>query len=84
MKFKANVYVTLKMGVLDPQGKAVLGALKNLEFNEVNDVRVGKFIELRLDAESEDQAEQRLWGMCEELLANPVIEDAKLELEEIE
>jgi phosphoribosylformylglycinamidine synthase len=83
MKYQAKVYVTLKTGVLDPQGKAVLGALHNLEFREVEDVRVGKFIELKLEGASENEVRGRLERMCAELLANPVIEDARIEIEEL-
>lgn len=78
---KAKVYVTLKKGVLDPQGKAVLSALNSMDFNEVKDVRIGKFIELTLDDGDGPQAEKRLRQMCEGLLANTVIEDFKVETE---
>jgi phosphoribosylformylglycinamidine synthase subunit PurS len=67
---KAKVYITLKKGVLDPQGKAVQQALTTLGFNEVNDVRVGKYIELELTKNSE----KRVKEMCEKVLANTVIE----------
>lgn len=77
---KAQVYVTLRKDVLDPQGNAVLDALKALGFDEVGDVRVGKFLELTLDGPA-DQAETRVRAMCEKLLANPVIEDFRFELE---
>ncbi|MEK6531821.1 MAG: phosphoribosylformylglycinamidine synthase subunit PurS [Deltaproteobacteria bacterium] len=76
---KARVYVTLKKGVLDPQGKAVLSALNSMDFNEVKDVRIGKFIELTID--DGPQAEKRLRQMCERLLANTVIEDFKVDTE---
>lgn len=74
-----NVYVTLKPGVLDPQGRAVMEALHSLHFDEVKDVRVGKFIELRLDGLSEEEAQKRVEQMCRELLANPVIEEFSIE-----
>ena len=77
---KAKVYVTLKKSVLDPQGKAVQHALSSLGFNEVKDVRVGKFIELDLGSSDRAQAEQKIKTMCEKLLANTVIEDFKYEL----
>jgi phosphoribosylformylglycinamidine synthase PurS subunit len=77
---KARVYITLKKGVLDPQGKAVMGALNSLEFKEVTDVRVGKFMELELEDSSREVAEERVRKMCEKLLANPVIEDYKVEI----
>ncbi|HBG47297.1 MAG TPA: phosphoribosylformylglycinamidine synthase [Deltaproteobacteria bacterium] len=78
---RAKVYVTLKKGVLDPQGKAVMGALKSMEFGEVKDVRVGKFMELELDGASREAEEKRLKEMCERLLANTVIENYRIEIE---
>ena len=79
---KAKVYVTLKKGVLDPQGKAVMGALKSMDFGEVSDVRVGKFMELELDGKkTKEEEERRLKVMCEKLLANTVIENYRIEIE---
>lgn len=78
---KAKVYVTLKKGVLDPQGKAVMGALKSMNFDEVRDVRVGKFMELEIDGKSKKEEEARLKEMCEKLLANTVIENYRIEIE---
>lgn len=77
---KAKVYVTLKKSVLDPQGKAVQHALSSLGFNEVKDVRMGKYIELELGDVQKLQAEQKIKSMCEKLLANTVIEEYKFEL----
>ncbi len=79
---KAKVYVTLKKGVLDPQGSAVMGALKSMDFSEVTDVRVGKFMEIELDGSSVGAAELRIGEMCEKLLANTVIENFRIELVE--
>ncbi len=76
---KARVYVTLKKGVLDPQGSAVLGALRSMDFSEVKDVRIGKFMEIELDAPEGADEEKRLEEMCEKLLSNPVIEDYRIE-----
>jgi len=78
---KAKIYVTLKDGVLDPQGKAIEGALSNLEFDGVNQVRQGKYIEVELSETDKDLAEESLNKMCEKLLANTVIEDYRFELE---
>jgi phosphoribosylformylglycinamidine synthase subunit PurS len=75
---KARVHVTLKNGVLDPQGKAIGHSLNRLGFPEVGDVRQGKFIELEL-AET-DQAKARVEEMCRKLLANTVIENYSIEL----
>ncbi|MDH5412490.1 MAG: phosphoribosylformylglycinamidine synthase subunit PurS, partial [Alphaproteobacteria bacterium] len=72
---KAKVHVTLKNGVLDPQGKAIGHALESLGFNGVGDVRQGKFIELDLDESDPDKARARVGEMCEKLLANTVIEN---------
>jgi phosphoribosylformylglycinamidine synthase len=76
----AKVYVTLKRGVLDPQGQAVARSLGRLGFAEVEDARIGKYIELKLAGEPKD-AEARLKQMCERLLANTVIEEYRVEIE---
>jgi len=78
----ARVYVTPKRGILDPQGKAVQHSLHVLGFGEVADVKVGKYIELRLRDAGRDAAGSRLREMCERLLANGVIEDFRVELSE--
>jgi len=78
---KAKVYVTIKENVLDPQGNAVQGALHSLGFAEVTKVRIGKFMEVELDASDRAQAESQLKSMCEKLLANTVVEDYRFELE---
>lgn len=78
---KARIYVTLKQGVLDPQGKAVLGGLKNLGFKGLEDVRIGKFIEITLDHMPLKDAQRMLRDMCEQLLANTVIEEYRFEIE---
>lgn len=78
---RARVYVTLKRGVLDPQGKAVQHGLAALGFSEVEDVRLGKFVELQLSGSDPAAAKQRLEEACRKLLANTVIEDYRVELE---
>jgi phosphoribosylformylglycinamidine synthase len=78
---KAKIYITLKPGVLDPQGKAVQHALAALGFGEVNDARIGKYIQLTLDGVERSKAEADLKQMCEKLLANTVIESYRYELE---
>ncbi len=75
---KTRVYVTLKHGVLDPQGKAIHHALEGLGFSGINDVRAGKLIELDLD---EDVDEAEVEAMCRKLLANTVIENFRIERE---
>ncbi|MGV1915800.1 phosphoribosylformylglycinamidine synthase subunit PurS [uncultured Agrobacterium sp.] len=72
---KARVTVTLKNGVLDPQGKAIEGALGSLGFDGVGQVRQGKVFDLELDATDKAKAEENLKAMCEKLLANTVIEN---------
>ena len=81
MAKKARVFVTLKKGVLDPQGSAVNRALHAMGYGEVSDVRLGKYIEVTID-EKASQAEEkaRLEEMCRKLLANTVIEDYRIEL----
>ncbi|TWS97559.1 phosphoribosylformylglycinamidine synthase subunit PurS [Reyranella sp. CPCC 100927] len=77
---KARIHVTLKTGVLDPQGKAIGNALHRLGFPEVGDVRQGKFIELELSETDAERAKSRLDDMCRRLLANTVIENYRIEL----
>lgn len=77
---KARIHVYLKPGVLDPQGAAVAGALKNLGFDEVENARQGKLIELDLSGGDADAAKARVEEMCRKLLANPVIENFSVEM----
>jgi phosphoribosylformylglycinamidine synthase len=78
---KTRVYVTLKNGVLDPQGKAIHHALEGLGFDGVNDVRAGKLIELDL---ADDVGDEEVEAMCRKLLANTVIENFRIEREAAE
>ena len=78
---KARVHIFFKNGVLDPQGRAIAGALGNLGFEGVNDVRQGKLIEIDLAGTDEKQARAQVEAMCEKLLANTVIENYAIELE---
>lgn len=78
---KARIHITLKNGVLDPQGKAIAGALQHLGFDNVEDVRQGKYIELELKEKDRAAAETSLKQMCEKLLANTVVENYRFELE---
>ena len=77
---KAHVYITYKKGVLDPQGEAVKDALSSLGFQGVGDVRVGKYIEIEVKNSAPDEAKGEVEKMCRELLANPVIEDFRVEI----
>jgi len=81
MSYKAQVHVSLKKSVLDPQGKTVLHALDTLGFKEARDIRVGKFFEVALDAADQTQAEASLKKICEQVLINPVIEEYSYKLE---
>ncbi|MBB3065179.1 MULTISPECIES: phosphoribosylformylglycinamidine synthase subunit PurS [Limibacillus] len=78
---KVKVFVTLKSGVLDPQGKAIQHALGSLGFSGVDEVRQGKLIELNLEESDPGKAEASVRDMCEKLLANTVIENYRIELE---
>lgn len=77
---KATINIALKNGVLDPAGKASEHALGSLGFKNVSDVRIGKQIILNIDASSKEEAQKQLETMCEELLANTVIEDYEIVL----
>ncbi|GGC98317.1 phosphoribosylformylglycinamidine synthase subunit PurS [Thalassobacillus devorans] len=78
---KVKVYITLKEGVLDPQGKAVKNSLNTLDYGNVNEVRVGKYMEVMM--EESENLEAQVEEMCDKLLANPVIEDYSYEIEEV-
>ena len=77
---KARVFVTLKTGVLDPQGQAVMHAASSLGYEEVKGVRQGKYFEIELD--SVENAEERMKKLSDQLLANPIIEDFRVEVED--
>ncbi|MGH7830900.1 MAG: phosphoribosylformylglycinamidine synthase subunit PurS [Candidatus Binatia bacterium] len=79
---KVKVYVTLKNAVLDPQGKAVEQSLHSLGYRGVEAVRMGKYLEFNIEAPSCDEAKIQVREMCEKVLANPVIEDYRFEIEE--
>lgn len=79
--FLAKIYITLKPGVNDPQGLTIRGGLHQLGFDSVEDVRAGKYMEVRLDERDREKAGQRVTQMCDQLLANPIIEEFRFELE---
>ena len=83
MTYLAKIRVLLRSDVSDPQGQTVEGGLRQLGFEGVDSVRVGKYIELRVQAEGEAQARRSVEEMCDRLLANPVIEDYTFELERV-
>ncbi|WP_276736544.1 phosphoribosylformylglycinamidine synthase subunit PurS [Bacillus sp. (in: firmicutes)] len=80
--YKVKVYVSLKESVLDPQGSAVQHALHSMTYNEVQDVRIGKYMELTIE-KSDRNLDVLVKEMCEKLLANTVIEDYRYEVEEV-
>ncbi|SES00518.1 phosphoribosylformylglycinamidine synthase [Salipaludibacillus aurantiacus] len=82
MMYEVKVYVTLKEGVLDPQGSAVKNSLHHLGYEGVEEVRIGKVMTLRIEAEK-DTVDAQVKEMCDKLLANPVIEDYTYETEEV-
>ena len=77
---KAKIRVTLKTGVLDPQGKAIAGALGHLGFSGIGDVRQGKYFEIDLAETDKVRAREQVKAMCEKLIANTVIENYDIEL----
>ena len=79
--FLARIYVTLKPTVNDPQGLTIKGALHSLGFAGVESVRAGKYMEIRIDAPDKAAADEQVAEMCRKLLANPVIEDFRFEIE---
>ena len=81
--YLAKIYITLKPTVNDPQGLTIKGALHNLGFTEVASVRAGKYMEVKLEENDSSIDQQQVAEMCKKLLANPVIEDYRFELEEI-
>ncbi|PSO51545.1 MAG: phosphoribosylformylglycinamidine synthase subunit PurS [Cyanobacteria bacterium QH_8_48_120] len=80
MKYQAYIYVTLRSSVLDPASVAVQSGLQQLGYEGVEQLRMGKYIELTLTAADEQKARERLDRMCDQLLANPVIEDYRFDL----
>ncbi len=83
IKYHARIYVTLRSSVLDPAGTAVESGLRQMGYTEVESVRIGKYIELKLSAANEEEARQHLEQMCDRLLANTVIENYCFELTEL-
>jgi phosphoribosylformylglycinamidine synthase len=82
--YLAKVYITLKPTVNDPQGLTIKGALHNLGFTSVEDVRAGKYIEIQIRENNLTKAKEQVNEMCRKLLANPVIENYRFELEIIQ
>ncbi|GAC1457803.1 MAG: phosphoribosylformylglycinamidine synthase subunit PurS [Chamaesiphon sp.] len=81
--YQAQIYVTLRPSVLDPAGTAVQSGLKHLGYDNVEQVRIGKYIRVKLSAADEDAAREQLDQMCDRLLANTVIENYQFDLVEV-
>ena len=84
IKYQAKIFVTLRPSVLDPAGVAVKSGLKQLGYDNVEQVRIGKYIEITLISPDESTARQKVDRMCDQMLANPVIENYRFDLIEIE
>lgn len=80
--WKAKIQVTLKKSVLDPQGVAVEKALKTLNYSNVGDVKVGKYLEVSVEGKDREEVEEQIRDMCDRLLTNPIIEDYTFEVTE--
>ncbi|MEW5768578.1 MAG: phosphoribosylformylglycinamidine synthase subunit PurS [bacterium] len=78
--YLAKIYITLKQGLLDPQGVTVKHALDSMGYAGVAEVRFGKYLELKLNSSGQAKAEEEVKEMCDRLLANPVIEDYRIEV----
>lgn len=81
--YLAKIYITLKPTVNDPQGLTIKGSLHHLGFNSVDDVRAGKYMEIRINEDDINKAHKQVNEMCHKLLANPVIENYRFELDKI-
>ena len=82
--YKAHIKITLRPAILDPQGKAAQQALQNLGFDHINSVRIGKYIELEISADTAESAKSVADSACEKLLANPIMEDYMVSIERSE
>jgi len=81
--YLAKIYVTLKPTVNDPQGLTIKGALHNLGFDTVEDVRAGKYIEVKINESNNEKANSQVNEMCRKLLSNPIIENYRFEVEKL-
>ncbi|MEO5570363.1 MAG: phosphoribosylformylglycinamidine synthase subunit PurS [Bacteroidia bacterium] len=83
MKFSANITVMPLKALLDPQGKAVTGSMKNLDLPEIDNVRIGKHITLEVEASSKEMASEKVDAACKKLLANPIMETYEFALNQL-
>lgn len=79
---KAKIKVWLKKSILDPQGKAVLHAVQDMEYKSISDIRVGKYIEMTFDTTDKNLAAEQTEQLCKQLLTNPIMENFEYEIEE--
>ena len=82
MKFKAEINVMPLKALLDPQGKAVTGSMKNIGLSEIQNVRIGKHISLEIEASGKEAAQKKVEEACKKLLANPIMESFEVTMEE--
>ncbi|CAN5663304.1 phosphoribosylformylglycinamidine synthase subunit PurS [soil metagenome] len=82
--FLSKINVSLRKSILDPQGKTVMHSLESLGFKDIHDLRMGKYIEMKIDAASKDEAEMLTKNACEKLLVNSVMEDYDFKIEKLE
>lgn len=83
MKFEAKVYVSLKESVLDPQGKTVMGSIEKLGYSDIKDVRIGKYIEVKVEADSFEKATEEVEQVSKNILVNPIVEKFDYEIMEV-
>ncbi|MGE5481034.1 MAG: phosphoribosylformylglycinamidine synthase subunit PurS [Chloroflexota bacterium] len=83
MNYLAKIKITLRPGILDVQGKAVEQALNSINFKTMSEVRIGKYVELKVDAVDREEAGSLVDAACNQLIANPIVEDYFIEIEEI-
>ena len=81
--YHARIYITLRSSVLDPAGTAVQSGIKQMGYSDVEGVRIGKYVEMNLKAQNETEAKTQLDSICDRLLANPVIENYRFEIEQL-
>ncbi len=81
--YKAKINITLREGILDVQGKTVEHALHSLEYKDLSHIRIGKYVELTVIAPDEQSAVEKVSSACNQLIANPIIEDFKINIEEV-
>ncbi len=79
---QVKIFVTLKNGLVDPQGITIKGALESLGYEGIRNVRLGKYVQMELNSRSREEAEKDIKEMCDKLLANPVIENYRYEISE--